>query len=173
LITETKARAVTTPRILLAVLALGALTAGAFWILRDETSLPTRIPTSTRSTPCQPWIACPVADSLRSRLERAGYELEGETGSAIIARGHGDNAFYAWASSLAALRRAEPEVGRFEDEGSERIGTIEGVPIFGDNIRLSWATAHYRLWVEAGPTPFDRTPSLKQIRALVVTTRNW
>lgn len=127
------------------------------------------------SGPCQPWIRCPTASFLRRLLERAGYEVTGETGSAFIVTGHGNNGFYASASSLDDLRRAEEagNIAKLEDGGYQPVGKIEGVLVSADNVRLTWDTSKHRVWVQAGPTPSDRRPSLEQISDLVSATKDW
>lgn len=124
---------------------------------------------------CAPWSSCPEADLLRAHLTRAGYRLVGETATAIIVTGHGRNHFYAGASTLDEVNRAERagEIVGIEDAGWRRLFRVGAVSVFGDNVRLTWETAHYRVWVQTGPGVSDRRPSLAQINALVRETETW
>jgi len=64
-----------------------------------------------------PWTVCPQADWVRRVAAAAGYRTVGETGSALIAKGRGDN-FYIWATQPE--RTAEEVAG----ETWQEIGTV-------------------------------------------------
>jgi hypothetical protein len=109
-----------------------------------------------------PWTACPEADWVRRVAETAGYRIVDETGSALVAEGRGDS-FYINASRVSEKHF----VATSRRQGWHRQGRVEGVQIFGDDIRRWWRAQGFVFWLHAGP-PADATlPTLHELPALV------
>ena len=107
----------------------------------------TRADAPTTPDPCTtrgPWSTWPDADWVRAIVERGGYDVVAETGSALVASGK-EHEFYIWAA---------------EGRGSgmpnwRRLATVRGVPIYGDrDLWRSWRAQGFTFWVQgAGATP--------------------
>jgi hypothetical protein len=94
-----------------------------------------------------PWADpdCPLLAWTRAVVEEAGYEVTGDTGSALLAEGRGTE-FFIW-----AIREPLPP----PSEGYEPIANIYGNPeagayatIYSDNTRFVWAMAGLAVYVE-------------------------
>jgi hypothetical protein len=110
-----------------------------------------------------PWTACPEADWVGQVAERAGYRLTGETGSALIARGHGTSV-YIWAFEATAREIAKAS----RQEMWEPVGRVDGVRLYGDGrLRRWWIVDDFIVWVEAGPYAHSRLPSSEGLKTLI------
>lgn len=110
-----------------------------------------------------PWTACPEAEWLQQLAEHAGYRITGETGSALIAQGH-ERSFYIWATegTPKQLSRAAKR------ERWQRLGTVEGVEVYGDEHLWRWWIADdFVIWLQAGPYMNSQIPSLEEMDLLV------
>lgn len=138
------------------MLLLGGVVAAAgaaAWIARDDTE-PAR-GTRSRLADCStgPWAEhCPEARWARDVARAAGFEVTGDTGSALTLERPG-LAFHLW-----AFTPGEPESRRkgLRDESYRLDAKVSGVRVFGDGQRLTWDA--YGLWVwmaNAGPGGID------------------
>jgi hypothetical protein len=117
-----------------------------------------------RSFGYEPWTSRPQADWVQQVAERAGHRISGKTGSALIARGRGQD-FYIWATKVVSAG----EVGKTaERENWRRLGTVEGVDVYGDEALWRWWSAQgFIFWLHAGPQSTSRVPGLNHLDALV------
>lgn len=99
-----------------------------------------------------PWTACPEAEWVRSIAETSGYEIAGETGSALIAKGEG-HSFYIWAT------RGRGSLGGGEDHPFCRIG---GMNVWSGTRGMEdwryWHAKGFTFWISAGPTSTATSP---------------
>ena len=93
-----------------------------------------------------PWaLRCPEAAWARLVVKKAGCELEGDTGSAIVGRADGVG-FYFW-----AFPRKHGATAHFRaDEGYRLVRRVDGVDVYGDGVRLTWQVHGLYVWLEAG-----------------------
>jgi hypothetical protein len=132
----------------------------------EQPSTPQAV-TETATTPaCSdghgPWTACPEADWIRHVVRRAGYRLTGETGSALIAEGHGAS-FYIWATPAG---RPVEEIGR--DEGWQELGRVAGARVWGSREWRWWAAQEHIVWLSAG----GHVPALNELRSLIRASKS-
>jgi hypothetical protein len=128
---------------------------------RDPVSTISWLPTDTTTGEGR---TCTNADACRKRWSRAvaedaGFKIARYTGSAWVAEGRG-RSFYIWATEAIPTHP-------FAYEGYRIIRRIDGVPIFGDNVRLAWRVHRATVWIEAGPTEDSLAPMPSQLRLLV------
>ena len=114
-----------------------------------------------------PWTECPQAHWVAQVAEHAGYRINGETGSALIAGGKG-RSFYIWATLRAN--------GQDLDDGPTArkgpLGEIDGVAVYGDERLWRWWTASgFVLWLQAGPYRSSQLPALNEMESLVQASR--
>jgi hypothetical protein len=95
-----------------------------------------------------PWTACAEARWVERVVEAGGYRVNGGTGSALTAEGHG-RAFYVWAASTAA------DDSRPSDDG----------------VRTSWSAQGFTFWVESGPSSTDVKPTIDELSGIVAASR--
>ncbi|MBI4259395.1 MAG: hypothetical protein HY658_02405 [Actinobacteria bacterium] len=110
-----------------------------------------------------PWSdnECPWPAWSRAVLEKAGYRVTGDTGSALVARSNGAG-IYFWAFPPEDAR---PLPEALSDEGYRVLTTVDGVEVFTDGIRAAWAVQGLWVWVEGGPV--DRLPGVDAVEPLV------
>jgi hypothetical protein len=112
-----------------------------------------------------PWTACPEAAWVVAVVDRAGYAVTGETGSAFTAEG-GGAAFFIWAT---------PEAGSdAELTGPDQwqpVGRSAGVTVYGDDVWRWWRSQGWVLWMQAGPTEDARLPTRKELAPLIRAAR--
>lgn len=95
-----------------------------------------------------PWQECADAEWVGRVVEAGGYDVEGGTGSALIAAGR-EHSFYVWATRNAAAGHTPAD----------------------DGVRTSWTTQGLTLWVEAGPSAAATKPSVDELGAVVAASR--
>jgi hypothetical protein len=130
-------------------------------------------PTLDRSAPSSeecpadwagPWTVCPEAEWVRRVTERAGYRITGDTGSALVARGHRWG-FYIWAT-----KGTEADIERAAKDW-RYLGPVEGIRIYGDETFWRWWVVDGRVvWIQAGPYASSRIPPLERMESLVVAS---
>jgi hypothetical protein len=98
-------------------------------------------------------------DWSRAVAEAAEYKITEYTGSAWVAEGRG-RSFYIWANERIAVRS-------LSEEGYHVARRINGVPIYGDGVRLAWRAQRATVWIEAGPTEDSVAPKPSELRRLV------
>jgi hypothetical protein len=113
-----------------------------------------------------PWSDpdCPLPAWTRAVVEEAGYEVTGDTGSALIARAAGSG-IYIWANEEEELSSEPAFTETLEAEGYERWGEVAGRTLFTDGIRAVWVVQDLRVWVAGGPV--DDLPELEVVAPLV------
>jgi hypothetical protein len=118
---------------------------------------------STRSEPRRPvkcempavWSASPEADWVRKIVEVGGYNVVGETGSALVVAGK-SHEFNIWAAELG---RPSPGMPNWR-----RMATVRGVPILGDRDGWrSWRAQGFTFWVHGG----SLTPAAGRLAPIV------
>ncbi len=114
-----------------------------------------------------PWTACAEAEWVSRVAEAAGYRVVGETGSALVAEGHGDS-FYIWTTRHTIV----PPVGKIrEKEAWNELGTAGGVTIYGDErLWRWWSTDDTIFWVKAGPSESSTVPDVDELERLVAAS---
>ena len=95
-----------------------------------------------------PWTACAEARWVERVVEAAGYQVVGDTGSALAAEGRG-RAFHIWTTG-AGTGATEPT---------------------DDGVRTSWAAQGFTFRVAAGPRSTDLKPTLAELGGLVGASR--
>lgn len=112
-----------------------------------------------------PWSDpdCPQPAWVRDVVAAAGYEITGDTGSALVGRG-GGTGFYIWTTRQESLE-SRPFEDRIADEGYRKWATVAGVDIFTDEVRAVWTVHGLHVWVEGGPV--DDVPELGIVDPLV------
>jgi hypothetical protein len=113
-----------------------------------------------------PWSDpdCPLPAWTRAVVEEAGYEVTGDTGSALVARAAGSG-IYIWTNEQEELGSEPTFTETLEAEGYERWGEVAGRTVFTDGIRAVWVVQGLRVWVEGGPV--DDLPELDVVAPLV------
>ena len=81
-------------------------------------------------------------------MEAGGYQVGGNTGSALTADGRGW-AFYVWAAGT---------------------GADDSQPA-DDGVRTSWAAQGFTFWVESGPGSTDVKPTVDELKGIVAASR--
>lgn len=110
-----------------------------------------------------PWTACAEADWVRRVVEAAGYEIVGETGSALVAEGSG-RSFYIW-TTRARRPAAAMATG-------PRIDVVDGVDVYGDDeLWRFWDAQGSVFWVQEGPRGESIIPSPDELRGLIEAAR--
>jgi hypothetical protein len=154
-----------------AVLILGLQLALVPACAEEEVAQPT--PSRTATIDCGPgypgpWTRCPEAAWTRQIVERAGYSIVGDTGSALLAAGRGYD-FSVWATPLdRPLRQVA------EKEGWELLARVRSVDVFGDaELWRWWAAQGYVIWIHAGlrvgsgpPPPDELGPLISESQTL-------
>jgi hypothetical protein len=134
----------------LAVLTLAALVSvGAAQLRpRPSTTAPPAAAPSTAATPStvegsgeQPWSKSAAAAWLRKVLARAGSRPPGSTGSALVGR-IDRVGFHAWTTDGSLAPRA------LANEGYSLRARVNGVAVYGDNVRVAWAVQGLTIWAE-------------------------
>lgn len=105
-----------------------------------------------------PWSDpdCPGQEWTRKVVETAGYEVDGETGSAFEATANGTR-IYIWSFETDQLpgrpvshRLTEKEFREaLSDEGYRLRSVVAGVPLYSDSIRTVWMVQGRAVWLEA------------------------
>jgi hypothetical protein len=114
-----------------------------------------------------PWTACAEADWVRRVVARGGYQVVGETGSALVAEGRG-RSFYVW--TTAAVR--SPGAIAAGAGNWRRLATIDGVAIYGDDdLWRYWQAQGTTFWVKEGPRGDSIVPSPAELAPLVAASR--
>jgi hypothetical protein len=110
-----------------------------------------------------PWTACAEADWVRRVVVEGGYQVVGETGSALVAEGKG-RSFYVW--TTPAVRNAATIAA---DAGNwRRLATIDAAAIYGDDdLWRFWQAQAFIFWVKEGPRGDSVVPSPAELTRLV------
>jgi hypothetical protein len=77
-------------------------------------------------------------------VKKAGHELDGDTGAAIVGRAHGV-AYYFWAFSPEHW----PTSDFAADEGYRLTRRVDRIDVHADGIRLTWQVHGLHVWLEA------------------------
>jgi hypothetical protein len=134
----------------LAVLTLAALVLVGAGQLRPRPSAtaPPAAAVSTAVTPStlagpeeQPWSRSPAAAWLRKVLARAGSRPPGSTGSALVGR-IDRVGFHVWTTDGKIAPRA------LADEGYSLRTRVNGVAVYGDDVRVAWVAQGFTVWAE-------------------------
>jgi hypothetical protein len=136
-------------RTLVGVVAVVAVAgAVALWNASDDDPVtPAPTPLATASCDTGPWAEhCPEADWARDVADAAGFEVTGDTGSALTVERQG-LAFHLWAFTPEEpeLRRRQLRQERYRTEA-----TIGGVRVFGDTERLTWDAYGLHVYMASG-----------------------
>lgn len=122
--------------------------------------------TSSSNARCHrygPWSDrdCPEAKWARSVVEKAGYAISDDTGSALIVS-TGEGYLYLWTT---AVKASDDPTKREIDEGAYRpLTRIQGVQVYEGHIRWVWDVPQLHVWVESA----DNTDvQLAMVRPLV------
>lgn len=104
-----------------------------------------------------PWSdpACPLPAWTEAVVEEAGYEVTGDTGSALVAEGLGGE-FHVWAFPLDF--DVEEVVA---SENYRKAWEIGGVQVYSDGVRMFWVAKGLVVWVagwEIGEPPPGEPP---------------
>jgi hypothetical protein len=78
-------------------------------------------------------------------VKKAGHELDGDTGAAIVGRAHGV-AYYFWAFPREHRRTSHFPAG----EGYRLTRRVNGIDVHADGVRLTWQVHGLHVWLEAG-----------------------
>ena len=114
-----------------------------------------------------PWTACAEADWVRRVANAAAYRVLGETGSALIAEGHGDG-FYIWTTRHEIV---PPTAEIVANEGWTELGRAGGAVIYGDkDLWRWWSTPDALFWIQAGPYPQSTPPDVDELDDLVAAS---
>lgn len=105
-----------------------------------------------------PWSDpdCPGQAWTRKVVETAGYEVVGETGSALEIRANGSR-IYIWSFETnrlpgrpVSLRMSEKEFrDALSEEGYRLQSVVAGVPLYSDAIRTVWMVQGRAVWLDA------------------------
>jgi hypothetical protein len=100
-------------------------------------------------------------------VREAGYQVVGETGSALIAEGKG-RSFYVWTTPARRNSAAiADEAGNWR-----RLGIIDGVPVYGDDeLWRFWQAQRFTFWVKEGPRGDSVVPSAAELAPLVEASK--
>jgi hypothetical protein len=114
-----------------------------------------------------PWTACAEADWVRRVVAQAGYQVVGETGSALVAEGRG-RSFYVWTTPVVRSPGAiAAGAGNWR-----RLAIIDDVPIYGDDdLWRYWQAQGITLWIKEGPRGDSIVPSPAELAPLVAASR--
>ncbi len=93
------------------------------------------------------WTACAEARWVERVVEAGGFDVEGGTGSALIAAGDGRR-FYVWATNAGS------EESDLSDEG----------------VRTTWSAQGFTFWVESGPSSTDVKPTVEELAPVVTAS---
>jgi len=117
-----------------------------------------------------PWSDpdCPLPAWTRTVVEEAGYEVTGDTGSALVAQAAG-NGIYIWTTEEEELDGEPTFTETLEAEGYERWGRVAGRTLFTDGVRAVWIVQGLRIWVAGGPV--DDLPELDVVAPLVQASK--
>jgi hypothetical protein len=117
----------------------------------DPVTAPPTVP--QRCQELGPWSTWPEADWVRAIVKRGGYDVVGETGSAVVASGKGHE-FSIWATEGRAKRVPN----------TRRLATVRGVPIHGDrDVWRYWHARGFTFWVHGA----SATPSAGRLAPVV------
>lgn len=152
-----------------------AFSSGSIWVTHD-TNLLTRMDITGRNLPdgpipsperrgdadicgnSGPWTYCPQANWLRRVMVAAGFEVKGDTGTALEVDTP-TRRLYAW--NTLAIAPVE-EVARAE--GYERLGTSDA---YSDGQRLLWEAQELHIYLSAADDePIDALPVEEIARAI-------
>jgi hypothetical protein len=112
-----------------------------------------------------PWSEhCPEADWARKVLEEAGFELTGDTGSALVANTDAAD-LYFWA--FERVKEQRPRAQSLREEGYRLFREIDGIAVYSDGVRLTWESWGLLVWVDGGPTSALNDLSEQDIQSLV------
>jgi hypothetical protein len=95
-----------------------------------------------------PWQECSDAEWVKRVVEAGGYDVQGGTGSALIALGRG-HSFYVWATRNEAAGHEPEEAG----------------------VRTSWTTQGMTYWIEAGPSAAATKPSVDELAGVITASQ--
>jgi hypothetical protein len=133
----------------------------------DAGDAATAVPHSTtrviEQCPELPERCAAVMQWLSRVVERAGYRITGDTGSALIATGLGRQSFYAWATKL------NDGVPR-ERKRWPSVGVVSGVRLYGGKQRRWWLTQGFGVWIEAGPFEHSILPPKRALARLIAAS---
>jgi hypothetical protein len=100
-------------------------------------------------------------------VEGAGYEVKGNTGSALIAEA-GDVEFFIWTTEADPTDRyvVPPESG-YDERIYRRRMEVGRLALFDDGIRLVWTVQGFHVWLEFNvgdtvPVPVEVFEALMQ-----------
>jgi hypothetical protein len=114
----------------------------------------------TTAAPCQelgPWSTWPQADWVRSIVIAGGYDVVGETGSALVVSGKGHE-FNIWATE------SDRPIGR----PWRRLATVRGVPVYGDRrLWRVWRAQGFTFWVKQGPRAGSILPAAGRLAPVI------
>lgn len=105
-----------------------------------------------------PWSDpdCPLPAWTRAVVEEVGYEVTGDTGSALIVEGLGGE-FAIWATSQDFTAKH-----LVEEEGYREAYVIDGVLTYSDGVRMVWMVQGLAVWVSGWqvgePAPGEPPP---------------
>jgi hypothetical protein len=95
-------------------------------------------------------------------VKKAGHELDGDTGAAIVARADGVG-YYFWAFP----RKRGPAPHFRADEGYRRARRVDGIDVHGDGVRLTWEVHGLYVWLDAGNISEQRIEEIVRASAVV------
>lgn len=114
-----------------------------------------------------PWTACAEAGWVRRVVREAGYQVVGETGSALIAEGKG-RSFYVWTTPARRNSAAIADEAR----NWRRLGVIDGAPVYGDDeLWRFWQAQGFTFWIKEGPRGDSIVPSAAELAPLVEASK--
>jgi len=109
-----------------------------------------------------PWTKCAEARWVGRVVDRAGYQVVGETGSALIAEGSGAE-FYIWTTQVRRPLADAADGGHWR-----HLGSSGGRAIYGDeDLSRLWQAQGFTFWLRAGPYATSRLPTLNELGPLV------
>lgn len=96
-----------------------------------------------------PWAEhCPEARWAREVAEAAGFEVTGDTGSALTIE-RARRSFHLWAFTPEQPKlRAEQLV----EEGYDEETSVAGLRVYGDGIRVTWKVYGLHVWLATAGT---------------------
>jgi hypothetical protein len=105
---------------------------------------------------CPPEVAssgdpdCPEHAWLREIVERAGYKVPGNTGSALVGSA-GGMAFAIWTTEAdPADQYVVPPESGYDDRIYQPRTEAAGITVFTDGIRSVWTVQGFHVWIEPG-----------------------
>jgi hypothetical protein len=93
-------------------------------------------------------------------LGRADYRVTGDTGSALITAGSGNQSLYVWATSV---KGGVPR----ERQRWPKLGAVARVRLYGREQRRWWVTQGFVFGIEAGPFQHSTLPGRDRLARLV------